>query len=186
VVDGAAPSASPRAADLGIPTGGDGRRDEHGAQAGVGVGLERSVGGCVVEREVAPVDDRRDPGLHGAQQADQGGRVDVIGQVVLPDVVGRDPRVRPALAEVAEQRLPRVTVAVDEPGHDDRVRGVDRLRVPRAQTRADLGHPAVLDQDVGPGVVGRLRAQGEDAAPAEQGPHRHVPLRVSTDLATVS
>src|SRR6185436_18746002 len=79
-----------------------------------------------------------------------------------------------------------MSVGVHEAGHDDRVAGVHLHGVPRTESPADLGHHTPIDEDVGDGEVGSLRAQGEDAATAEQGPRRHAPPPRSTDLTVSS
>ena len=89
--------------------------DEHGAQPGVGVRLERGLREAGVGRDGRPIDDGRDPRLGRAQHPDQGGGVDVLGLVVIGDL--RRHRGLPARAvfpDVAEQRRPRMTMGVDE------------------------------------------------------------------------
>ena len=86
---------------------------------------------------------------HGAQD---------VAHVVVEQTVGQ---------AVADRALPHVPVRVDEPRHDDHVRGVDHLRV-GADVRADRGDPAFLDQHVGGVEVADLRIEREDASALEQ------------------
>ena len=94
--------------------------------------LDRGVGvlGGVVD--VRPVDQRRDAGVEALQRAGQVAGVDVLGPVQrregvqdLDEVVVQR-RVRRA---VADRRLPRVPVGVDEAGDHDLPGAVDDLRV---------------------------------------------------------
>jgi hypothetical protein len=130
------------------------------------------LGKGVVVARVPPVNDRGDTRLGGAQQADEGGGVHVVRSVAVRALTRRV-GVRVALAEVAEQRGPRVAVRVDEPRHHDRVGRVDVFGVPGVDRGADLGDHAVLDQDVGLLVVGGSRAERQDAPAGEQDPGRH-------------
>jgi hypothetical protein len=79
-----------------------------------------------------------------------------------------------------------VAVGVDEPGHHDRVGGIDLFRTPGTQTGANLGNAAILDEDIGLVEVLRPRPERENATSLEQRPTAQYPLPESTDLRTVS
>ena len=171
---------------LALPRLAAGRVHEDRAQPRVGVRLQGRFGRRDVGAGVEPVHHRRDAGFDGAEQADQGGGVHVVGRVVVAEARrGHGRRTRDARAQVPEQRPARVTVGVDEPRHHDRVGGVDDLGVARPEALPDLGDRLAVDQHVGRGVVLRLHAHREDATAAEE-ELAHAPLPPSTAFETVS
>ncbi len=94
--------------------------------------LEGGVRMGVVGVDVAPVHDGADARFGRPEQADQGCGVQIIGRVVGGVTVGRacDPGNVP---ETPEQRFPYMSMGVHEPGHDDRVGGIDHRGITRPQ-----------------------------------------------------
>ena len=149
--------------------------DEHGAQSRVRVGLERGLLRLHLGGDIGPVNDCGDARFRRPQEGDQRGGVNVIGSEMASEGGDKDGGVgaRSALTEVPEQGPPGVAVGVNEAGHDDGVRGVDQLRVPGPDPGPDLGYDSILDEDIGPGVVGGLGPQREDTAAAQKDPRCH-------------
>ena len=81
---------------------------------------------------------------------------------------------------VANEGLPQVAVGVDEPGHDDRVGGIDDLGASSSQRRPHLADDPILDQDVGRDHVANGPIERQDRASLDQHPARHQPVPSST------
>ncbi len=100
---------------------------------------------------VRPVQKRRDPGVKRLRHAQQITHVRIMrtkqlaetemdaGQVLAQCPVGTD---------IADRRLPRVAVRVDESWQDYHVRRVDDFGFHHIQARGDRGDLPVFDQDV--------------------------------------
>ena len=83
--------------------------------------------------------------------------------------------VRTDEAHVAEQRLPDVTVSIDETRHHDGTGGFHHLCIACPEVLADLGDAIPVDENVRLGVVRRPGPEGEDGAPADEGPRAQDP-----------
>ena len=80
-----------------------------------------------------------------------------------------------------------MSMAVDEPGQDDRIRRVDDIDVADSQRWPHFADEAVLDQDVGPHDVADGAVERQHRATLDQhfGPHRidPSPMASSTTLS---
>ena len=68
-------------------------------------------------------------------------------------------------------------MGVDESRHDDRVGGIDDLRVASPNALPNLGYEIVFDEHVAAAEVAHLPVQAEHTAAHEQGPTHHSALR---------
>ena len=151
---------------------------EHRAEARILQRLDHRVGVRGRGLDVGPVQERRDPRVDSAECREQVADVRVLRperrrQLVQDerDVAGpaleRDVR-----ADVPQEPLPDVTVGVDEPGHDDHPRRVDRLGVRGHEVGTDLDDRAAVDQDVRGREVADVPIHREYGPGAEQDPSR--------------
>ena len=138
--------------------------------------LDPGVGmiGRVVD--VRPVDERGDAGVDALERPGQVAGVDVLGAVQRREAVEHLHEVvveRGVGGAVADRRLPRVPVRVDEAGDHDVTRDVDHLGV-GGEVLPHLNDRVALDQDVAARDVPELRVHREHVPPSQQDPIRHV------------
>ncbi len=161
--------------------------DEDRPHARVGMGRENRFGEGRVDLNVGPIDHGGHACLGRPEKADQRGCVRVFGGEV--GAVDRRTDLlfpRSTTAEIAEQGLPGVAMAVDEAGHHDGVGAVDHFGIPRPQASCDLCDQPIFHQDVRLGVIADRAIHGEDTTSLDQDPLGHAqPLLLSTDSTTV-
>jgi hypothetical protein len=127
-----------------------------------------------VTGNVAPIDHGGDSCLERPEQSRQRGGVDVVRRVVAGDVeAGRR-------TEVANEGLPQVAVGVDEPGHDNRLGGIDDLGASSAKRCTHLADDPILDQYVCFDHVANGPIERQDRAALDQHFAHHQPVPSST------
>ena len=102
--------------------------------------------------DVRPVEHTGHAGIDGAERAEQIGGVDVVRRHLGAERALHDVPVvfeRAIRQHVAQEALPHVPVRIDEARHDDDIRGIDHLRVGRADVRPHRRDLLALDQHVG-------------------------------------
>ena len=163
-----------------------GPRDEHRAQPGVRVRLQRGLGAASSVRTSAQSTTVVIPASTAPSSADQGGGVDVVGRVVVAEARRGRRRRSGMLAPGCG------TATARRDGGCRRTRASRSCRWRRPPRRRGRGGPARPRRSVSPsirtsacGEVRRLRPEGEDASAAQEEPgSRAAPA--STDLKTVS
>ena len=104
------------------------------ANARIDERLNRRIGVRGRARVVRVVDHARDAGVDAAERGDQVADVDIVRAIVAREPIVRRRHVigdRAVRDDAAKLPFPRMAMRIDEPGNDDRVRGVDHLRLGR-------------------------------------------------------
>jgi hypothetical protein len=95
-------------------------------------------------------------------------RSEVFAQTaVQPDQVLGE---RPVGRDVADDRLPRMTMRIDEPGKDDPARDIHHLGLTAVHTWSDRGDPIAIDQHVARPDRRGLGIAGQDDAASQERP----------------
>src|SRR6266536_954736 len=119
---------------------------------------------------MGPIENRSYPSINGAKGADQvpcvnsfravNGRKDVQDKRQIANLTLN----RVIYTNVAQNPFPEVPMCIDEPRHDDHVRGVDDLGVDRPEVWSNRCDFRPFDQDIGPPEVAEFLVNGDDTA----------------------
>ena len=121
--------------------------------------------------DVRPVEHAGHAGVDRAERADVVGGIDIVGRHLGAERALHDVAVvlqRAVRQHVAQEALPHVPVGIDEARHDDAVRGIDHLRVRRADVRLHRRDFLAFDQHVGLLEVADGAVEREHAAALDQ------------------